>query len=160
MFPLIFPLHIPLICSPCMCSPYMFHLHVPLTCSPYMFPLYVFPLHVPLTCSPYMFPIYVPLYVPLLSHPIIILTSTVEPLSKGHFGPAILSLVERLSSFQRLKCIAYTLLGILEVSFVERLSLSRRVLYWRFHCIAVIHYLYCPNRYQHRIMDLIVEYIC
>ncbi len=34
--------------------------------------------------------------------------NTVEPLSKGQLGPAILSFVGRLSSFQKLKCIAYT----------------------------------------------------
>ncbi len=47
---------------------------------------------------------------------------TVEPTSKG---PA---LVERLSSFRKLKCISYTLLGILEMSFIKMLSPSWMVL--------------------------------
>ncbi len=49
--------------------------------------------------------------------------STMGPLTKGHFGTS--SFVGRLSSFGSWKCIAYTLLGILEVSFVNRLSFLR-----------------------------------
>ena len=52
---------------------------------------------------------------------------------KDTLGPAILSSIERLSSSWRLKMMGK---GSRSVSFVGRLSLSRRVLYWRFHCIG------------------------
>ena len=54
----------------------------------------------------------------------------VEPQNKGHYGPTILSLVERLSYLKG----RIMLVGLKYVYFVERSSLSRLVTYLRFHC--------------------------
>ena len=54
----------------------------------------------------------------------------VEPQNKGHYGPTILSLVERLLYLKG----RIMLVGLKYVYFVERSSLSRLVTYLRFHC--------------------------
>ena len=56
---------------------------------------------------------------------------------KDTFGPAILSSVEKLSSSRRLKWTTAMGKGSRMAYFVRRLSLSRRVLYRRFHCTSV-----------------------
>ncbi len=54
---------------------------------------------------------------------------TVEPLSKGHFGTSHLVPCREVLLFTEVENVVHnTLLEILEVSFIERLSLSRRVL--------------------------------
>ncbi len=58
----------------------------------------------------------------------IIIITTVEPPSRGHFGTSYFVPCSELSSFRKLNCILTPYKStLLEVSFVERLSLSRRV---------------------------------
>ena len=71
-----------------------------------------------------------------------------EPLNKGHVGDninsAVLSFIERLSSFKGSKCtktIGHVIFGTSnrvlcrEVYYTVTVSLFRRVHYQRFHCI-------------------------
>ena len=73
--------------------------------------------------------------------------TTVEPPNKGHVGDninsAVLSFIERLSSFRGSKCtktIGHVIFGtsnsVLCREVYYTLSLFRRVHYRRFHCIS------------------------
>ena len=68
------------------------------------------------------------------------------PPNKGHVGDninsAVLSFIERLSSFQGSQCIktiGNVILGPRAVSFVERSIIFRWVHYRRFHCTCCFH---------------------
>ena len=61
--------------------------------------------------------------------------NTVEPPNKGHYeANDFVPCIERSPLSQRSTRISMGL-KLKQVSSVERLSLSRRVPYWRFHCI-------------------------
>ena len=68
---------------------------------------------------------------------IVVILLHMEPLSKGHFGPSF----ERLSSSRRSKMNYAIGKGSRIVSFIGKLSLSRRVLYRRFHLFVCFYYI-------------------
>ena len=76
---------------------------------------------------------------------LVLLLATVEPLNKGHFGSSLFVLYTKVVLARRLNNTTAICLVPSYVSIIGRLSLARRVLYWRFHCIAVfsLNFLYC-----------------
>ena len=75
--------------------------------------------------------------------------NTVEPPNKGHVGDninsesAVLSFIERLSSFRGTKPIGHVIFGTLNSVLCREVyytvSLFRRVHYQRFHCIICVN---------------------
>ena len=67
-----------------------------------------------------------------------VIYNTVEPPNKGHFGANSFVPCREVGPISEVK---YISMVPQQVSFVERLSLSQRVPYRRFHCIAILYYL-------------------
>ena len=69
---------------------------------------------------------------------VVVLTLSVEPPNKGHYGVNYFVTCREVVPISEGQIIHQSInMGLKQVSFVERSSLSQRIPYWRFHYITL-----------------------